>query len=70
MPSKPLTRVLLERSHHNQYYLLPSMMPLKSVNNLVSTSRGLYGVMRMVVFARVRGATLYGSMDPRTIPNP
>ena len=47
--------------------VLPTMTPpVKGAN----TSRRLYRVVRMVVFARFRSAALYRNHDPTTVPDP
>ena len=51
--------------------VLPTMTPpVKGANNVASTSRELYRVVRMVVFARFRSAAPYQNDDPTTVPDP
>ena len=44
--------------------------PVKGANNMASTSRRLYRVVRMVVFARFQSAAPYRNHDPTTVPDP
>ena len=69
--SNPYPWVLLEHSYHHQDELLPTMTPpVKGANNVASTSRRIYRVVRMVVFARFRSAAPYQNHDPTTVPDP
>ena len=50
---------------------MPTMTPpVKGANNVASTSRRLYRVVRMVVLARFRSAAPYLNHDPTTVPGP
>ena len=67
----PYPWVLLEHSYHHQDKVLPTMTPpVKGANNVASTSRRLYRVVRMVVLASFRSAAQYPNHDPTTIPDP
>ena len=43
---------------------------VKGPNNVASTSRRLYRVVRMVVFARFQSVAPYQNHDPTTVPDP
>ena len=44
--------------------------PVRGANNVASTYRTLYRVVRMVVLARFRSAGPYRNDDPTTVPDP
>ena len=51
--------------------VLPTMTPpVKGANNVAITSRLLYRVVRMVVFARFWSAAPYRNKDPTTVTDP
>ena len=61
--------VLLEHSYHHQDKVLPTMTPpVEGANNVASTSRRLYRVVRMVVLARFESAALYRKPRPQDLP--
>ena len=68
--SNPYPWVLLQHSYHHQDNVPPTMTPpVKGANNVASTFRRLYRVVRMVVLAKFQSAAPYRNRDQTTVPD-